>query len=379
MSIQVFVPKFRTEECLEQIKECLDKSWTGMGFKTQIFEQAWCEYTGLPFAHFLSSNTVGLHLAFHLFKSQFGWEDFDEIITTPLTFVSTNHAIVYEKLTPVFADIDDTLCLDPKSIEKVITPKTKAVIYVGIGGNTGRLEEVVDICKRHDLKLILDAAHMAGTRLHNKHVGTEADATVFSFQAVKNLPTADSGMICFKDPAFDDLCRKLTWLGINKDTYARTTKQGNYKWKYDVEAVGFKYHGNSIMASLGLVGLKYLDEDNHYRRKLADLYRSLLATNPAIQFIEQMPGCESAQHLFQIRIKNRDDLLAHLQDNDIFPGVHYRNNTEYTPYQYGWKHCPKAASTSEEILSLPLHLHLTEADVMHITEVINQFYPVKLN
>lgn len=374
MSIQVFVPKFRTEECLEEIRECLDKSWTGMGFKTQIFEQAWCEYTGLQFAHFLSSNTVGLHLAFHLFKSHYNWQDDDEVITTPLTFISTNHAISYEKLKPVFADIDSTLCLDPKSIESRITTKTKAVIYVGLGGNTGRLEEVSQLCKKHNLKLILDAAHMAGTRLHNKHIGTEADVTVFSFQAVKNLPTADSGMICFKEPIFDELCRKATWLGINKDTYARTTTQGNYKWKYDVESIGFKYHGNSIMASLGLVGLKYLDEDNRYRRTLAQQYKTLLASQPAIEFIEEIKDCESAQHLFQIRVKQRDNLLIHLQNHDIYPGVHYRNNTEYTPYKYGWSSCPNAANISDEIISLPLHLHLSNQDVMHISDVIHQFY-----
>ncbi|MCA0403010.1 MAG: DegT/DnrJ/EryC1/StrS family aminotransferase [Proteobacteria bacterium] len=374
MTIQVFVPKFRTEECLEEIRECLDKSWTGMGFKTQIFEEKWNEYTGLPHSHFLNSNTVGLHLAFHLFKAQCGWKDGDEIITTPLTFISTNHAIAYENLKPVFADVDETSCLCPKSIEARITPKTRAVIYVGLGGNTGRLEEVAALCKKHNLKLILDAAHMSGTRFNGKHVGYESDVTIFSFQAVKNLPTADSGMICFKDKFFDEECRKLTWLGINKDTYARTTKQGNYKWKYDVESVGFKYHGNSIMASLGLVALKYLDEDNQYRRKLAKEYKAHLSAIPGIKFVEEIEGCESAQHLFQIRVQNRDDLMTYLQENDIFPGVHYRDNTEYRPYAYGAGTCPKAHQISEEVISLPLHLKLESKDIAHISEVVRQFF-----
>lgn len=374
MTIQVFVPKFRTEECLEEIRECLDKSWTGLGFKTQIFEEKWCEYTGLPHSHFINSNTVGLHLAFNLFKSRYGWADGDEIITTPLTFISTNHAIAYEQLQPVFADVDETSCLSPESIEARITDKTRAVIYVGLGGNTGRLEEVASLCKRHNLKLILDAAHMAGTRFHGKHVGHEADVTIFSFQAVKNLPTADSGMICFKEKALDEECRKLTWLGINKDTYARTTKQGNYKWKYDVEHIGFKYHGNSIMASLGLVALKYLDEDNQYRRELAKQYKTLLTEVPFIHFVEEIEGCESAQHLFQIKVEERDELMAYLQENDIFPGVHYRDNTEYRPYAYGFGTCPNAHRISEQVISLPLHLHLTHDDVTHICNVIKQFY-----
>ena len=96
--INVFVPKFRTEEILEEIRECLDKGWTGMGFKTVEFEEAWKKYTNLPNAHFVQSATAGLHLALHIYKKMEGWEDNDEIITTPLTFVSTNHAIIYEGL-----------------------------------------------------------------------------------------------------------------------------------------------------------------------------------------------------------------------------------------------------------------------------------------
>ncbi|WP_051555144.1 DegT/DnrJ/EryC1/StrS family aminotransferase [Legionella fairfieldensis] len=374
MSIQVFLPKFRVDECLEQVRECLEKSWTGIGFKTTVFEQQWCDYTGLAHAHFLNSNTVGLHLAFNLFKSAYGWQDDDEVITTPLTFISTNHAILYEHLKPVFADVDDTLCLSPQSIEKCITAKTKAVIYVGIGGNTGHLDDVAELCRQHGLKLILDAAHMAGTYYKNRHVGYQADVTIFSFQAVKNLPTADSGMICFRDKLFDDEVRKLSWLGINKDTYARTTKQGNYKWKYDVEQIGFKYHGNSIMAALGLVGLKYLDEDNRYRRELAQLYKTALSSLPQVRFVEEIPDCQSAQHLFQIRIPQRDTLLNYLYEHDIFPGVHYRDNTEYKPYSYALGTCPNAAQASEEVLSLPLHLHLTPKDINYISEVIKKFY-----
>ena len=107
MAIQLFVPNFRVDECLDEIRECLEKGWTGLGFKTVEMENKWKEYTGLPHAHFLSSNTVGLHLALHMFKTEFGWADGDEVISTPLTFVSSNHAIVYTNLQPVFADVDE--------------------------------------------------------------------------------------------------------------------------------------------------------------------------------------------------------------------------------------------------------------------------------
>jgi dTDP-4-amino-4,6-dideoxygalactose transaminase len=266
---QLFVPTFRIEECLAEIRECLEKGWTGIGFKTIAFETAWKEYTGLPHAHFLNSATAGLHLAMKLLKERYEWADGDEVITTPLTFVSTNHAILYENLNPVFADVDEYLCLDPDSIRERITDRTRAIVFVGLGGNTGRLQAVAQIAREFGLKLILDAAHMTGTRFHGRHVGHESDVAVFSFQAVKNLPTADSGMICFADPELDAEVRKWTWLGINKDTFTRTASRGAYKWYYDVEHVGFKYHGNSLMAGIGLVSLKYVDHDNAYRRQIA--------------------------------------------------------------------------------------------------------------
>src|SRR5258705_12760123 len=120
--------------------------------------------------------------------------------TTPLTVVSTNHGILYENLKLVVADVDDSLCLDPASVEARITQKPRAVMFVGIGGNIGRYPAIVELCRKRNLIVILDAAHMAGTRIGARHAGYDADCTVFSYQAVKNLPTSDAGMICFQDP-----------------------------------------------------------------------------------------------------------------------------------------------------------------------------------
>lgn len=373
MAVQLFVPNFRVEECLAEIRECLEKGWTGLGFKTVGIETAWKEYTGLPHAHFLNSNTVGLHLAFELFKSKFGWDNDAEVITTPLTFVSTNHAILYAGLKPVFADVDDYLCLDPESVLKHITPKTKALIFVGIGGNVGQYAKIADICRDRNIKLVLDAAHMSGTRVGGKHIGDDADVTVFSFQAVKNLPTADSGMICFKEAEDDERVRKLTWLGINKDTYARTASQGAYKWMYDVEEVGYKYHGNSIMAAIALVQLKYLDIDNAYRRQLAAWYGENLKEKNNVAVVQTAPGCESAQHLLQIRVQNRDALMMALNEHDIFPGVHYRDNTDYRMYAFAQGTCPNATTASKEIISLPMHMRMTKSDVDLISELVIKY------
>jgi len=368
--IQLFVPTFRVDECLAEIRECLEKGWTGLGYKTVEFEAAWREYTGLPHAHFLNSATSGLHLAVRLLKDQGGWQEGDEIITTPLTFVSSNHAILYENLTPVFADVDEYLCLDPDSVAQRITPRTRAVMFVGLGGNTGRYLEIVQLCRERGLKLILDAAHMTGTRWQGRHVGGEADVSVFSFQAVKNLPTADSGMICFSDAALDAAVREWTWMGINKDTYSRTTGAGSYKWYYEVDNLGFKYHGNSIMAAIGLVSLKYVDQDNAYRRQLAAWYDAGLGAVEHITRIPVRPGCESSRHLYQVLVDNRDEVMLALNNQQIFPGVHYRDNTIYKLYAYARDTCPRSFAASAQLVSLPMHMRLTYADVQRICQAL---------
>ena len=383
--INVLKPKYRTNEVLDEIKICLDKGWTGMGFKTIEFEEAWKEYTKLPYAHFLQSNTVGLHLALNVFKTQEGWNDGDEVITTPLTFVSTNHSILYENLQPVFADVDETLCLNPESVEKLITDRTKAVMYVGMGGNAGKLNEIKYLCEQYNLKLILDAAHMSGTYTKDVmpggeaysccHCGWEADASVFSFQAVKNLPTADGGMICFKEEKYDKLARQLSWLGIDKDTYSRSDDEGSYKWRYDVPNVGFKYHGNSIMASIGLVQLKYLDEDNDYRNKITEWYNELLENESWCKLISKTWHThKSSKHLYQILVdeKKRDEIINHLYKNEIYPGVHYVDNTLYPMYSLYNGTCPRAHKYSKQLITLPIHLDITKDNCIKIVETIKE-------
>lgn len=375
MAIQVFVPKFRVAETLDAIRECLERGWTGLGFKTADIEREWLTYSGFPHAHFTNSNTAGLHLALEVLKRRDGWGDDAEVITTPLTFVSTNHAILYCGLTPVFADVDATLCLDPASVLDRITPRTRAVMFVGIGGNTGGYDEVVAICRDQGLRLILDAAHMAGTKAGGRQVGADADATVFSFQAVKNLPTADAGMVCFADPESDAMARRLSWMGISQDTYARTLSGGAYKWRYEVDEVGFKYHGNSIMAAMALVGLKYLDEDNSERRRIAALYDSLLTGHPGIGLVPMTPGIQSSRHLYQVLVSDRDETILRMNAGGVYPGVHYRDNSQYGVYQAYRCDTPRAAAASEALISLPLHLNLSDADVTRVAEVLIEAAP----
>lgn len=374
MSIQVLKPKFHVEECLDQVRECLEKGWTGMGFKTVEFEEAWKKYTGHPYAYYLNSNTVGLHLAVKILKLQNGWKDGDEIISTPITFVSTNHAVLYENMKVTFADVDKYLCLDPVDVEKKINDKTRAVIFVGYGGRVGQLDKVIEICKKHNLKLILDAAHMSGTRVNGVVPGTwdGVDVTVYSYQAVKNLPTGDSGMICFADGENDAIARKMAWLGINKDTYARSNK-GTYAWKYDIDYVGYKYNGNAIMAGIALAQLPYLDEENVRRREICKKYTEGFKDNKKIQIVEAPYPDECSYHIYELIVPDREALLGELAKHDIYGGVHYRDNTEYSMYKYANGTCPYAHEVSQHLITLPLHMWLTDEDVEKIIDVVNNF------
>ncbi len=374
MSIQVLKPKFHVEECLDSVRECLENGWTGMGFKTIQFENSWMEYTGHKNAYFLNSNTVGLHLAFHILKRELGWQDGDEVITTPITFVSTNHAILYENLKPVFADVDEYLCLDPNDVQKKITNKTKAVIFVGYGGRIGKLKEIINICKTHNLKLILDAAHMSGTRADGVFPGTwdGVDVTVYSYQAVKNLATGDSGCICWAEDKYAKLTREIAWCGINKDTYSRSNK-GTYAWKYDVDNIGYKYNGNSIMAAIALVQLKYLDSENERRREIVRLYEDGFRNNSLISVVPANFKEECCYHLFELAVPDRDGLLEYLSKNGINCGVHYRDNTEYKLYNSSKGLCPRAHRVSQHLITMPLHMWLTNDDVLRIIEKVNEF------
>ncbi|NJC33117.1 dTDP-4-amino-4,6-dideoxygalactose transaminase [Sphingomonas jejuensis] len=369
-AINVFSPDFDVDDCLAEIRTCLERGWTGMGFKTDEFEAAFCQYAGLDHAHFLSSATAGLHLALEVLKRADGWADGDEVITTALTFVSTNHAILHAGLTPVFCDVDAMLCLDPDAIERAITPRTRAVMFVGLGGNAGQWDRVVALCRRHGLRLVLDAAHQSGTRLNGQAPARDADAAVFSFHAVKNLGTADGGMICLPDAKLDAAARRLSWLGIDKTTFERTAASGTYQWRYDVPEVGFKYHGNSVMAAIGLVQLRRLERDNAERRRLAGLYDARLAPVGGIDRVPMAAQCTPSRHLYQVEVADRDLVLDRLRGMNIHPGVHYQLNTRFAPYDRFSASLPRAEQASDQLLSLPLHVKMTDGDVQVVCDAL---------
>lgn len=369
MAIQMFRPVYDVEACLEGIRECLEKGWTGKGYKTVEFENAWKEYTGLPNAHFLTTGTAALNLAMETLKEVNGWQDGDEVISTPLTFVATNNCILYAKMKPVFADVDETLCLDPANVEAKITERTRAIIFVGMGGNIGHYYDIVALCRKYNLKLILDAAHMAGTRFNGEFPGKDADAVAFSFHVTKNLSTAESGVLCFKDAALDTIVRNKSFNGISKPEGKSDPALGGYNVCYVADA----YNGNSIMASIALAQLAHLDEENEIRRKIAAEYDATFANNDKIKLVSIPEGCESARWLYQIIVEDRNGLMDYLKSKSIDCGVHYPVNTLYKMYAEQRGLCPNAEHLSAHLLTLPLHVLLKKEDIDFITESVNAY------
>lgn len=368
-TIQLFKPVFDKEEILKEIGECLDVGWSGLGFKTIQFEEKFKEYTGVENAHFLNSATSALHLALEIIKITRGIYT-GSVLTTPLTFISDTHIIKHARMSPIFVDVDEHLCMSPVALANTLrVNRATAVIYVGMGGNTGKLHWIKAVCDEYKVPLIFDASHCMGTYYDDRHVGNEADYTVFSFHSVKNLPTADAGMLVCKDLIDDTLARRLSWLGINKDTYTRQKGGGN--WDYSVDFIGYKYHGNSIMAAMALAGLKTLGTSNSIRREQAGRYSALKKEYSPIPIPS---GCRSSRHLFQVRVPqaHRDYIIDEARKKGVQLGVHYKYHGNYPMYADTPYFCPNASTFSGQLISLPIGPHLSEDDVKYVIEVLNE-------
>jgi dTDP-4-amino-4,6-dideoxygalactose transaminase len=327
--MQLFSPKYEVDECLEGIRKVLESGWTGCGPACREFEQEWSLFTGAKDSHYLSSATAALHIALRLCDLPPN----SPVLTTPLTFVSTNAVILYEGHVPVFVDINENdFSLNADDfLEKMEKHRATAGMWVHYGGNVSPEFYKAYARKNASFKMIEDCAHAAGASYRNgEKVGTLEDTfACFSYQAVKNLPTFDSGMLCCASDTAMQRARKLSWLGIDKDTFARTNQSQNevYKWRYDIPELGWKYNGNDIAATIGKVQLKYLKRDNAYRNEIHEWYTEALKNTSTVQMMTHQS--ESSHHLMVIRVKNRDEVIMALKKAGIAPGVHYLPNNEF--------------------------------------------------
>lgn len=375
--MQLFLPKYEVEECVDAIRKVLESGWTGCGPVCRQFEQDWSAFTGASHSHYMNSATAALHVALRLCDLA----PQSHVLTTPLTFVSTNAVILYENHIPVFVDInEDDLSLNADDfLLKKEKYKAKAAMWVHYGGNiSDHFYKVAEALKNElgkSFSLIEDCAHASGARYKDgKSLGSSPSTfSCFSFHSVKNLPTFDSGMLCVNSDVINDRARKLSWLGIDKDTFARTnsTQTDLYKWRYDVPELGWKYNGNDVAASIGRVQLKYLERDNQKRHQMFKWYKENLESNKNLKIMKHSPN--SSHHLFVLQVQNRDDLIKALKDNGIAAGVHYLPNNDFPIFQQYYKkgECPVLERISETLISLPNHLTLEKKDIDRVCEVVH--------
>ena len=361
--IQVFKPVMHTEEILEGLREILNKGWIGLGPKTKELEEKISDYLGAEHVTCVNSGTSALHLAVKSLNLSPG----DMVATTPITFVSTNHALLYERLIPVFCDVEPkTGNVDFDSLYKMVTTHSaKAIMLVHTGGYPCDMDKINDIAEQCDIPVIEDCAHAFGARYANgDKVGNSTNICCYSFHAVKNLPMGDGGAIVSND---DVWFKKMRWLGIDSDTASRS--KGAYKWEYNVEETGLKAHMNDLTAIIGLSQLKSIDKDNARRKEIADYYRNNLKCASFPTYDDKR---SSSYHFYPVFFKDREKVYDALVKNEIYPGMHYKRNDLYNMYKVFLRDDMIHADWYEKHeLTLPIHLGLSDDDLEKIVGVVN--------
>jgi dTDP-4-amino-4,6-dideoxygalactose transaminase len=362
---------------IQSVVETLKSGWLTTGPKVKRFEEDFANYLGARHAIAVNSGTAALHLAL----DAVGIKEDDEVIVPTMTFAATAEIVLYFKAKPVFVDCQpDTLNLDPSRIEAAITSKTKAIIPVHIGGRPCEMDRILDIAKRHDLRVIEDAAHALPTGYNGHTVGTIGDITCFSFYATKTITTGEGGMATTENPEWAERMRIMSLHGISHDAWKRYTKEGS--WYYEILSPGFKYNLTDIGAAIGIEQLKKCDEFWEARQRIAMIYGKAFADLQEIQLPTYPNDVRHAWHLFIIQLNlerlriNRNLFIEALREKQIGTSVHfiplhlhpyYRDKFGYKPEDF-----PNASAVFDRIISLPIYPKMTEANVRDVIVAVRQ-------
>ncbi|HZQ45849.1 MAG TPA: DegT/DnrJ/EryC1/StrS family aminotransferase, partial [Verrucomicrobiae bacterium] len=318
-------------------------------------------YCGAKHAIGFNSGTSALHVGLMLLNVKPG----DEVITTPMTFVATSWAISYVGAKPVYVDVDDaTFNLDPKQIEKAITPRTKVVMPVHLYGHPFDVDPIIEICRKHKLALVEDACQSHGAKYKGKTVGTFGALSGYSFYPGKNLGACgEGGALVTNEDAFAARAKSLREHGSSQ--------------RYYHDEVGFNYRMEGIQGAVLGVKLPHLNKWTAERRRVAHRYHELLADTP-LQLPKEASWAESVYHLYVVRHPKRDDLKKHLEANKIGCALHYPLPLHlqkcYASLGYHQGDFPVAEKAARECLSLPIFPELTDAQIQRVAEVIKQFF-----
>ncbi|HUH67032.1 MAG TPA: aminotransferase class I/II-fold pyridoxal phosphate-dependent enzyme [Syntrophales bacterium] len=362
------------EKEITGVVDCLKSGWITTGPVCKAFEDGFLELTGASHAVCLTSATAGMHLAL----LALGIGEKDEIITPSMTFASTVNMIVMQKARPVFVDIDyATMNINPDLIENKIRSRTKAIIPVHFAGAPVDMDRIHDIAKRHHLIVIEDAAHAVGTYYKGVHAGGFGNIAIFSFHPIKNITSAEGGMVTHSDDALEAKLRLLRFHGIERDAWKRYGKGGNPE--YDIKEPGFKYNLPDMQAAVGLAQLRRLKELNRRRAEIAGLYLNGLKDVKGIE----LPGVPVYQHvhawhLFIVKVLSMDrgPFMEKLSDYNIGYGIHFPacHRLSYIRRQFatGKGMLPETERAAGKIVSLPLFPDMKDDDVSYVCDAIKE-------
>ena len=358
---KIMIPVLRptiSEKTKKELLEVLDSGWWGQGPKCFEFERKFAEYVGSKFAIATNSCTSALDLCLKVYGINGG-----ELITTPMTFVSDAIVGEWNNMDVTFADIEEeSLCLNPDAVK--ITPETKAIITVD---SHGRLADIDGLRKKFDGLIIEDAAHA----MYTPGAGKKGDIAVWSFQAVKSMPTGDGGMITTNDEKIYNRLRTLTWLGVEKSTYERVDHK-RYTWDYDItQAQGIKAYMTDMIAVIGLGQLERLEETNAKRRAIQSAYNEAFRNMPQIK----IPAYSHTVQYYTMQCDGRDELSDYLATNGVATSVHFKPLCEMTYWRKAKKNpLPVNDKVWPRLLTLPCHNSLTFEQVEMIIKLVKNFY-----
>ncbi|HLC95490.1 MAG TPA: DegT/DnrJ/EryC1/StrS family aminotransferase, partial [Patescibacteria group bacterium] len=345
---KVFIPR----ETDREILKTLHSGYIAEGEKVKEFGKAVAKFIGNPYVVPVSSCTMALTIAYELAGIGRG----DEVISTPLTCIATNTPLLQLGAKIVWADCESiTGMIDPEQLEKLITPKTKAIVVLHKDGELARMDEIVAIARRHKIKIIEDAAHVFGAKYRGKKVGTLSDYACFSFQAIKHVTTGDGGALVCKTKADYLRARKFKWFGIDKEA---PHKNKNI-WMDPIDIVGYKGNMHDISATIGLVQIKYAKKIIETYHRNGELYHKLFN-------IKSDRRNYAVYWTYTTLVENRAKVMKALEREGIASGIIHPRNDLYPIFKSSKRSLPGVDFYAKRELSLPCGWWVTKRDIKKI-------------
>lgn len=344
--------------------DVLESGWLSEGARVREFEAALSSRLGLANPVCLNSGTSALHLALAVAGIGPG----DEVIIPAQTFVATGLAVLMQRATPVFADIDlSTGNISPASVKEKLTPRTAAIMPVHWAGYPCDMDEINEIGLKAGVAVIEDAAHAIGATYRGKPIGAVSRFTCFSFQAIKHLTTGDGGALCSLSGVDAEAAKARRWFGIAR---ARSQPSILGERQYDLTDLGYKYHMNDVAAAIGLGNLDTFSARLARRQANGKLYREELAGVPGVTLLECAPDRTHAYWLFTILVDRREDFIRKLASEGIPASVVHLRIDKYSVLGGLREDLDAQAQFNARQVSIPVHENLTDGDIAHIVASI---------